>query len=140
MLELGEAPLLADTDDTLGALARLKQLGVRLAVDDFGTGYSSLSMLHRLPIDVVKIDRSFVAELGSDSRRAAVTRAAFGMAQALGLVVVAEGVETDRQLADLADIGVPYAQGHRFAQPLLEGDMSALLASGRHWRIPQRRG
>ena len=119
-VELTETLLMTDRAD---ALERLRALGVRIAVDDFGTGYSSLSWLARLPVDVVKVDRSFVAQLGTADRYAAVVDAMIHLAHALGLDVVAEGVETDAQLAHLARLGCDAAQGFLLGH-------SAPLASG----------
>ena len=101
-LEVTEGLFLTTTaQDCLGMLHRLHDRGVRLAIDDFGTGYSSLGQLRRFPVDKVKIDRSFVAGLGRDRAADAIVRAAIKLAHALGIVVVAEGVETDEQLTFL---------------------------------------
>ena len=107
-VELAETLLMTDRAD---ALERIRALGVRIAVDDFGTGYSSLSWLARLPVDVVKVDQSFVAQLGTADRYGAIVDAMIHLAHALGLDVVAEGVETDAQLAHLARLGCDAAQG-----------------------------
>ena len=120
-VELTEALLMTDRAD---ALERLRALGVRIAVDDFGTGYSSLSWLARLPVDVVKVDRSFVAQLGTADRYAAIVDAMIHLAHALGLDVVAEGVETDAQLEHLARLGCDAAQG------FLLGHAAAVVAGG----------
>jgi diguanylate cyclase (GGDEF)-like protein/PAS domain S-box-containing protein len=116
-LELTESVLMADTDQAVKALEDLKALGVKLAVDDFGTGYSSLSYLQRFPIDIVKIDRSFVANLGNDGEAAAITEAVVRIGEALELKVVAEGVESAAQKAALRDLGCPLAQGFYFSHP-----------------------
>ncbi|MHB1553501.1 MAG: putative bifunctional diguanylate cyclase/phosphodiesterase [Acidimicrobiales bacterium] len=120
-VELTEALLMTDRAD---ALERLRALGVRIAVDDFGTGYSSLSWLARLPVDVVKVDRSFVAQLGTADRYGAIVDAMIHLAHALGLDVVAEGVETDAQLEHLARLGCDAAQG------FLLGHAAAVVAGG----------
>jgi EAL domain-containing protein (putative c-di-GMP-specific phosphodiesterase class I) len=114
-LEITETALLADVDGALGALERLTQLGVGVALDDFGTGYSSLSYLRRLPVNVLKIDRSFVARLGEDAKDLAVVAGMIDLAHALNLLVVAEGVETAVQLAELDRLGCDAAQGWFFA-------------------------
>jgi EAL domain-containing protein (putative c-di-GMP-specific phosphodiesterase class I) len=99
-------------------LERMSELGVRLAMDDFGTGYSSLSYLKRYPFDVLKIDRSFVRDLSHDADDKALVAAAIHMGQALGLQVVAEGVETSTQLDELRAMGCDLAQGYLFGTPM----------------------
>lgn len=115
------------------ALHRLKRLDVRLLVDDFGTGYSSLAYLSRLPVDAVKIDRSFIAEFARNPEAAAIVRAVIAMAGTLKLDVVAEGVEREEQLAGLRELGCGYAQGYLFARPLRALDAEALLREGGGW-------
>lgn len=126
-LEITETVLLDDLDGAVHALGELKGLGVNLAMDDFGTGYSSLTYLCRLPIDTVKVDRSFVSQLGTPSRDATVVGLVVGLAQTLHLDVVAEGVETPEQLAVLRELDCSYAQGYLFAKPLPLLDAEALL-------------
>ena len=116
-LELTEGALIAERDATLRVLAALKDIGVRLAIDDFGTGFSSLSELHRFPIDTVKIDRSFVKDLTADGTGSPVTTAVLHMAHALGLLVVAEGVERPEQHLGLRALQCDQAQGFLFARP-----------------------
>ena len=110
-VEVAEPLLMTDRADARDGLDRVRALGVRIAIDDFGTGYSSLSWLARLPVDVVKIDRSFVALLGFADRRAAIVDAMIHLAHSLGLDVVAEGVETNAQLEHLLRLGCDVAQG-----------------------------
>ena len=117
-LEVTESVLMAEPDRAVDVLGRLKALGVQLAVDDFGTGYSSLSYLHRFPIDVVKIDRSFVSTMLSDSGSLKIVRSITRLAQDLGLEVVAEGVERLEELAILRELGCEYAQGYLLSRPL----------------------
>jgi EAL domain-containing protein (putative c-di-GMP-specific phosphodiesterase class I) len=117
ILELTESILVEESGPVGVTLADLKEIGVRLALDDFGTGYSALGYLKRFPFDIVKVDRSFVRGLGQDSGDSAIVGAVLGMASALGMEVVAEGIETDAQLACLAELGVPYGQGFLFARP-----------------------
>jgi diguanylate cyclase (GGDEF)-like protein/PAS domain S-box-containing protein len=119
-LEITESALLSDADLALNTLARLKDTGVSLAIDDFGTGYSSLNYLRRLPVDVVKIDRSFVAELGWDGPEHTIIAGIIGLTHGLGLEIVAEGIETQQQAQALLDLGC--TRGHGFlyspARPL----------------------
>ena len=128
ILELTESALIHDADMAVDRLNRLKALGVRLAIDDFGTGYSSLAYLGSLPVDVVKIDRSFIADLPGDSRRSDLSAAMVRLGGMLGLRTVAEGVEDIEQLADLRELGCDFAQGYYFARPLDPAGMSGLLA------------
>ena len=105
----------------------LKALGVRIAIDDFGTGYSSLSYLQRLPIDVLKIDRSFIADIGTSRQAAALVRSIVKIGQTLHLETVAEGVETEEQLDRLVRLGAKLGQGYLFARPLASEDLATLL-------------
>jgi diguanylate cyclase (GGDEF)-like protein len=116
-LELTETGVMRDIKRSLDSLQGLKQLGVRLALDDFGTGYSSLAYLTQLPIDTLKIDRSFVDKLGESGQSRAVVRSITALAQALGLSTVAEGVETREQLDSLRALGCDEVQGYFYAQP-----------------------
>jgi EAL domain-containing protein (putative c-di-GMP-specific phosphodiesterase class I) len=106
---------------------------VHLSIDDFGTGFSSLSYLRMLPASELKVDRSFVAGLGSDLGATAIVRAVVSLGQALGLTTVAEGVETDEQLACLREMGCDWAQGFRFARPAPAETITGLLAGGHRW-------
>ncbi|MEZ5145116.1 MAG: EAL domain-containing protein [Acidimicrobiales bacterium] len=117
-LEITETALMADPAMALAVLTDLHGLGVHLAIDDFGTGYSSLAYLKRFPVDVLKIDRSFVDGLGEDPEDTAIVSAIISMSRALGLDVVAEGVETLRQLDELRSLGCDRAQGFLFARPV----------------------
>jgi EAL domain-containing protein (putative c-di-GMP-specific phosphodiesterase class I) len=115
-------------DETLtDVLQRLKKLGVRLLLDDFGTGYSSLGYLTHLPLDALKVDRSFVDGLGVQSRDTAITEAIIAMSRALSLNVIAEGVETSRQAAELRRLGCDMAQGYLFSRPLPADAITELL-------------
>jgi diguanylate cyclase (GGDEF)-like protein len=131
-LEITESALLVDDAALVEALARLRRLGIRLALDDFGTGYSSLSHVARLPIDVIKIDRSFVAGLGSASRGAAIVAGVVGMGRELGLRVTAEGVETREQQEVLAALGCDVLQGFLVSEPLAADAVPGFLRS-RAW-------
>jgi diguanylate cyclase (GGDEF)-like protein len=117
-IELTEHTLVEDVDDNIRLLARLRERGVRIAIDDFGTGLSSLAYLKRLPAAKLKIDRSFVRDLPTGRGDAAIVQAAISMAHALGLDVVAEGVETAAQHRVLADMGCRYGQGYLYSPPL----------------------
>jgi EAL domain-containing protein (putative c-di-GMP-specific phosphodiesterase class I) len=116
-LEITESVLLDDIDATGEALLALKALGIRFAIDDFGTGYSSLTYIRRLRFDQLKIDRTFVAGLGTSTTDDAIVAATIDMAHALGMVVAAEGVETAAQLDRLAALGCDLAQGYYIAIP-----------------------
>jgi EAL domain-containing protein (putative c-di-GMP-specific phosphodiesterase class I) len=138
-LELTESLMAGDSDELTDTLDALKALGVRLVLDDFGTGYSSLSYLTRLPLDVLKVDRSFVAGLGSRSRDTAITEAIVAMARALGLQVVGEGAETARQVAELSRLGCDFVQGFHFARPVPAAEIARMLEDGVSWlRGPTR--
>jgi EAL domain-containing protein (putative c-di-GMP-specific phosphodiesterase class I) len=124
-LEVTESVLMAEPDRAVAVLTELKGLGVTLAVDDFGTGYSSLSYLHRFPIDVVKVDRSFVSTMHSDSSSFKIVRSITRLAHDLGLKVVAEGVERPEELTLLQEFGCEYGQGYLFSKPLPCGEAEA---------------
>ena len=111
-------------------IARVARLGVRFVLDDFGTGYSSLAYLTRLPIDGLKVDRSFVEALGRDRRSTAITTAIVRMAHALSVEVIAEGVETEAQFLSLRDLGCELAQGFHLHPPLWAHEVSELLTAG----------
>jgi predicted signal transduction protein with EAL and GGDEF domain len=114
-LEITESALLEDADRALATLGRLKDAGVLLAIDDFGTGYSSLNYLRRLPVDIVKIDRSFVAELGRGGAGDTIIAGIIGLTLGLGLEVVAEGIELPEQAAKLRELGCKRGQGFLYA-------------------------
>ena len=131
-LELTETTLMRNIDHALGVLRQLKGFGVQVALDDFGTGYGSLVYLKRLPVDVIKIDRSFVDGLPGTTADTAIVKAVFGLAESMGLEVVAEGVErTDQQLA-LQAIGVRRMQGWLFAKAMEQTSLCALLRQTRN--------
>ncbi len=129
-LELTETAVMADSDDTVQKLLKLKQLGVAVSVDDFGTGYSSLSYLKHLPLDTIKVDRSFVRDITSDLDDAAIVEAVIAIAHALKLNLVAEGVETAEQLEYLRARNCHAAQGYLFSKPLEARAYEEYLQSG----------
>ena len=117
-LEITEGQLMEDMEATIAALARLKQLGVRLALDDFGMGYSSLAHVARFGVHTLKIDRAFVEPLGRDPHGLAVIRAISMLASSFDLETIVEGIETDEQLRHVAGLGLGAAQGYLFGRPL----------------------
>jgi diguanylate cyclase (GGDEF)-like protein len=126
-LEITESQLMEDPDHAVRVMNALRDSGIRAAIDDFGTGYSSLAYLTRLPLAALKIDRSFVADALSDAADAAIVRTIIEMAHTLGFTVVAEGVETDGQMAFLRRFGCEQAQGYLFARPMSATDFTALI-------------
>jgi diguanylate cyclase (GGDEF)-like protein/PAS domain S-box-containing protein len=128
MLEITENLLLRESDQATAWLYSLKECGVKLAVDDFGTGYSSLSYLKRFPVDILKVDRSFVKDVPHDQEDVSLVTAIVAMADSLGIAVVAEGVETEEQRLFLKEIGCDYMQGFLFDKPLSAGEMEQRIA------------
>jgi diguanylate cyclase (GGDEF)-like protein/PAS domain S-box-containing protein len=132
-LEITESVFMEDLDSVVAVLLALKAREVEFHIDDFGTGYSSLSYLHRLPTEVLKIDRSFVGRMGQAGDDGVIVRTIVELAHNLGRRVIAEGVETAEQLARLRALGCEHAQGFYFARPLPSGEAEGLLASGPRW-------
>ena len=128
-IELTESIIMEDVERATGSLEQLKTLGLELAIDDFGTGYSSLSYLKRFPIDLLKIDQSFVRDITTDKDDAAITSAIIALTHNLGLRTIAEGVETAEQLAFLEGHGCDEVQGFLFSRPLAPEECTDLLAS-----------
>ena len=128
ILEITESVLLHDTEPTVDRLVALKALGLRLAVDDFGTGYSSLAYLRRFPVDILKIDKSFVDHV-EEREGAALTRAIVDMAGVLGLATIAEGIEQPGQALQLLDLGCRLGQGYHYARPMTATEMEAFLST-----------
>jgi diguanylate cyclase (GGDEF)-like protein len=131
MLEITESVIMQNTDSTFDILNTLTAMGLRLLIDDFGTGYSSLSYLKRLPVFAIKIDRSFINDIATNPDDAAIIKAIIAMAQNLKLKVVAEGVETEEQLAFLRDEQCDVMQGYLFSRPLPAEEASKLLAQAK---------
>jgi len=135
--EITESLLMNDPEGAARTLHDLKNSGVQLSMDDFGTGYSSLGYLKRFPIDTLKIDRTFVRDISTDADDATLTRAIINLAQNLRLKVVAEGVETDAQLAFLCSNGCDEMQGYLFARPTTAEECGRMLSEGRKLAIPR---
>ena len=126
-LEITESLLLGNTEPVLDTLAELKSLGIEIAMDDFGTGYSSLGYLRKFAFDKIKVDRSFVSDLGASKESAAIVRAVVGLAAGLGMATLAEGVETEAQIDSLIAEGCSQAQGYYFSRPRPAADIRAVL-------------
>jgi EAL domain-containing protein (putative c-di-GMP-specific phosphodiesterase class I) len=131
-LEVTEGVFVRDTTRAADLLADLRSFGAKIAIDDFGTGYSSLAYLHCLPIDTLKIDRSFIAQIGSSvdqtvGSRTAVIRSVVSLAKTLGLSLVAEGVESELQFRYLRSLGCDMAQGYLFSKPVRAGELIAAV-------------
>jgi EAL domain-containing protein (putative c-di-GMP-specific phosphodiesterase class I) len=127
ILEITETNLMLDTAATVGRLQNLKRLGVLIAIDDFGTGYSSLAYLQQFPVDILKIDRSFVAAMNSTTESIAFIRTLVQLGRALGLQIVAEGIEDDNQLTNLQLEQCQHGQGFLLARPLGAQDVETLV-------------
>jgi diguanylate cyclase (GGDEF)-like protein/PAS domain S-box-containing protein len=127
VFEITESSLIEDGQATRDQLARLRAIGIRLAIDDFGTGYSSLGYLEQLPVDILKIDRAFIVDLPTSPKRATLLRAIVGMAGALHLTTIAEGIETDEQLRAVRAIGCDLAQGFLIARPMESHEAAVLV-------------
>ena len=131
-LEMTESSVMADPARAMTILTQLRSLGVSLAIDDFGTGYSSLSYLQRLPVNDIKIDKSFVMNMGEDANDAVIVRSTIELAHNLGLGVIAEGVETEEAWNQLAALGCNVAQGFLMCRPVPADELSAWFAASRH--------
>lgn len=127
-LEITESMLAGDIERTVEVLTALKKIGVRIAIDDFGTGYSSLAYLKRFPLDILKIDRSFVMEVGDGQEGIAISKAVISLGHSLGLSIVAEGVEHQAQFAALVACGCEEFQGYYFSRPLPQAEVLEFLA------------
>jgi EAL domain-containing protein (putative c-di-GMP-specific phosphodiesterase class I) len=127
VVEVTETTLIQDLDRARSALTALKRLGIRIAVDDFGTGYSSLAYLSNFPIDLIKVDKSFIDRVAYNTEGETMVRAVVDLAHTLGLLAIAEGVEQADQAVALEHIGCRFAQGYVFAKPMPANEMAALL-------------
>jgi diguanylate cyclase (GGDEF)-like protein len=135
-LEITESAAMENAERTIQILNRLKELGVMLSIDDFGTGYSSLSHLHRLPFDTLKIDRSFVYSVGEKGENSEILQTIISLAKNLKMRVIAEGIETENQLALLQNLGCDYGQGYLMSKPMPAEEMEKLLYQNHNW-LPQ---
>jgi EAL domain-containing protein (putative c-di-GMP-specific phosphodiesterase class I) len=131
VLEITESMIMENAELVSPLLLQLKAMRVKIHIDDFGTGYSSLSYLHEFPVDVLKIDRSFVRRIDANADNLKIVRAITTLAHSLNMDVIAEGVETEKQLAQLKALECKYMQGYLFSKPLSSTDMEALLRKGR---------
>jgi len=132
-LEITESAAMENAEQTIRMLSHLKSLGVQLSIDDFGTGYSSLSYLHRLPVDTLKIDRSFVNTVGENGEDSEILQTIVSLAKNLKMRVIAEGIETESQLNILKNLGCDYGQGYLMSKPLPKDVMEELLFKKQYW-------
>ncbi|MEW6361998.1 MAG: putative bifunctional diguanylate cyclase/phosphodiesterase [Pyrinomonadaceae bacterium] len=132
-LEITESAVMEDADRAITILRKIKDLGVGLSIDDFGTGYSSLSYLQRLPVDTLKIDRSFVSSMQNGADNGEIVRTVIAMAKALKLDVVAEGVETVHHLHQLRILGCEYGQGYLFSRPVTADEAQEIITNSTRW-------
>lgn len=139
-LEITETKIIADFGRAREVLLQLRDLGVRISIDDFGTGYSSLAQLQQLPVDEIKIDRSFVMDMDTNANNAAIVRSTIELGRNLGLDVTAEGVETHETWQRLVELGCDYAQGYLLGRPepaaTCEREIREHLAHRRFSRVP----
>jgi predicted signal transduction protein with EAL and GGDEF domain len=131
LLEMTESVLLGRADEAVEVLQALKRLGVRIAIDDFGKGFSSLSYLSRFPVDVLKIDKDFIADADNAGQRAELARTIVHLGRSLRLATIAEGIETQAQRQALMDMGCEFGQGYLFSRPLPANGVTVLLQGGR---------
>jgi EAL domain-containing protein (putative c-di-GMP-specific phosphodiesterase class I) len=132
-MEITESALMENIDTVAHTLSELRDIGIRISIDDFGTGYSSLSYLHRLPLNTLKVDRSFITDMEIKQENQEIVRAIVTLAHNLHLNVVAEGIETTTQLARCRELNCEFAQGHYFSKALTVEDATKLLEAGGQW-------
>jgi EAL domain-containing protein (putative c-di-GMP-specific phosphodiesterase class I) len=133
-LEVTEDVILDATDNVISVITEVRQLGVSLSIDDFGTGYSSLSYLLRLPVNTIKLDKSFIDDIEKSESARTLAQSIAGICKSLQLNIVAEGVETDAQLEILRDQGYQIAQGYCFSRPLAPQDLAQWIRERSHYR------
>lgn len=138
-LEITESLIMQHPKVVTRALTRMRKRGFTVSIDDFGTGHSSLALLHRLPVDSLKIDRMFVAQLGQTKEAQRIIETILGLARALGLQVIAEGIETEEQLSELQAIRCTLGQGNLFSPPLGQELVEKLVLAGSRLIAPSRR-
>ena len=136
LLEITETAMMTDVEKNLRILRRLAALGLRIAIDDFGTGYSSLALLTRMPVNVLKIDKAFIDDIGKNAESRAVIRAVIGLGRALGMKLVAEGVENSDQQLELCAFGCDLIQGYHFHRPMMEASFIATVEQEREHGSP----
>jgi len=128
-LEITESTFLVESKTNLATLRRLRALGVSISMDDFGTGYSGLSYLRAFPFDKIKIDRSFISDLGESGGCMAIMQAIINLGSSLGIPTLAEGVETEKQLAWVREVGCTEMQGYLFSRPIPASEIAGMLRS-----------
>jgi EAL domain-containing protein (putative c-di-GMP-specific phosphodiesterase class I) len=128
ILEITESVMMADMELSIVRLRELKELGVQIAIDDFGTGYSSLNYVRRFPVDILKVDKSFIDGVSDDGESSALTAAVIELAGILSLKPVAEGIERLDQLQRLLELHCAFGQGYYFAKPLIESELEGMIA------------
>jgi EAL domain-containing protein (putative c-di-GMP-specific phosphodiesterase class I) len=133
-LELTESAVMENAETAILMLRQIKATGVQISIDDFGTGYSSLSYLHKFPIDLLKVDRSFVSAMEENSENGEIVRTVIALAKALNLKVVAEGIESIHQFHQLRVLGCEFGQGYLFSKPLPVADIERLLEDHSRWQ------
>ena len=138
-LEITESLLMNNLDTATELLERCRELGVKIALDDFGTGYSSLGYLRRLPVNTIKVDRSFVAPVTEDASSGKILRAISALGKSLGMNLVAEGIETHEQALAVRDLGFDYGQGYLFSKAVPEAKARELLTQDWPWTFERRR-
>jgi len=138
-LEITESLLMNNLDTATELLDRCREMGVKIALDDFGTGYSSLGYLRRLPVDTIKVDRSFVAPVTEDEGSGKILRAISALGRSLGMNLVAEGIETQEQALAVHELGFDYGQGYLFSKAVPEDKAREMLTQGWPWSFERRR-